>query len=223
MTDFANRNLEIRLRELERQNRGFKKVAFGFILSAVALLVVGAASPDREQELKDMSFGTLHVRKVVISDDDGRERMVLQLESNEPSLKMFNHRGQRQVFLGIDELWDDAAYLSVSSRLDGGDVDKQAVLAATPSHMELPGNSQLILFDAKPPQENAALRHLVRLSSGLSDQKPYLEITESLTKDQSQVNLDVLHARPAVEGRRVLLETSAAPATLSGVKVLTGQ
>lgn len=221
MTDFTTSNVETRLRYLEKQNRYLKRAAAVLALGVVAVLIAGAASPEPTKEPEDMSFGTLHARKVVISDQDGRERMILQLESNEPTLKMFNHRGQRQVFLGIDELWDDVAYLSVSSRLDGGDVDKQAVLAATPSRMELPGNSQLILFDAKPPQENAALRHLVRLSSGLADQKPYLEIAESSTRGRGQVNLDVLQASPATDGRRVLLETNAAEATLSGVDVVT--
>lgn len=155
MTDIDVRDLENRMETLEHQNRFFKRAMFALSVSAVAVLMVGAAAPGVAEKRGDGAFDTLHARKVIISDSDGRERLVLGLDSNEPTLKMFNHKRQRQIFLGIDEQWDDTAYLSVSSRLEGGDVDKQAVLAATPSFSGLPGNSQLILYDARPPQNNA--------------------------------------------------------------------
>lgn len=219
MTDIDVRDLENRIKTLEGQNRLFKRIVVGLSVGAVAALMVGAATPDQTEKRGDGVFDTLRARKVVISDSDGHERLVLELDSNEPTLKMFNHKRQRQVFLGIDELWDDTAYLSVSSRLDGGDVDKQAVLAATSGHTEASGNSQLILYDAKPSQNDAALRHFLRLSSGKADQKPYLEMHESTSKDESHVSLNVLRAKPVTDGQRVLLDTNPNPARLSGVTV----
>lgn len=219
MTDFAVRDLASRMDNLERQNRRLKRTVSALFLIAVTVLTVGAAAPGSTKDREDVLFGTLRARKVVISDNTGRERLVLGLDSNEPTLKMFNHKGQRQVFLGIDELWDDTAYLSVSSRLDGGDVDKQAVLAVTPGQSELSGSSQLVLFDAKPPQKNAALSHLVRLSSGQAAQNPYLEIHGSSSKETRHVNLDLLRAKPDSNGQRVLLDTNPEPAALRGVKV----
>ncbi|NQV27328.1 MAG: hypothetical protein HQ518_23520 [Rhodopirellula sp.] len=219
MTDIDVRDLENRLETLERQNQFFKRIVVGLSVGAVAVLMVGAAAPDLAEKRGDGVFDTLRVKKVVISDSNGQERLVLGLDSNEPALEMFNHKHQRQVFLGIDELWDDTAYLSVSSRLEDGDVDKQAVLATTPSFSGLPGSSQLILFDARTPQENSGQSHLIRLSSGQADQKPYLEIHESSMKEQTEVNLKVLRARPTATGQRVLLDTNTDPATLSGARV----
>ncbi len=219
MNDSIISDLTHRLDDLERGNRRLKRVFSGLGLSVVAVLIVGATLPGQTENAKGGSFETIRARKLVIGDSNGRERLVLELSAGEPSLKMFNHDGQRQVFLGIDELWQDTAYLSVSSRLHNGDVDKQAVLAATMSHPDAPGNSQLVLYDPQPAQKNAARRNLVRLSSGLSDQKPYLEFHESSERGERQVNLDLLQAKPTTSGRRVMFDTNANPATLSGVEI----
>ena len=216
MTNQAITDLTKRLSRLETQNRMLRKAVCGVILSAVAVFFVGAGQVDKRQA---DSFDTLRARRVVIGDSNGRDRLILELESGEPTLKMFNHHGHRQIFLGINEQWDDTAYLSVSSRLENGDVDKQAVLAVTSSRPKSPGNSQLVLYDAKPGQKDAARRHLVRLSSGLTNQKPYLEMRESPEKGASEVNPELLRAEPTTSGRRVLLDTNSEPPTLSGVRL----
>ena len=219
MNDSTINDLTNRLDDLERRNRTLKRSFSGLGLSVVAVLIVGAALPSQTKDPQDGLFETIRARKVVIGDSNGRDRLVLELSTGEPTLKMFNHEGQRQVFLGIDELWHDTAYLSVSSRLHNGDVDKQAVLAATTSHPDSPGNSQLVLYDPQPMQKNAAHRHLVRVSSGLADKKPYLEIHESSERGAGQVDLDLLEAKPAANEQGVLLDTNSSPATLSGVQV----
>ena len=188
MTDKSISDLTHRLNQLERNNRNIKRILMGVALSAIILLSVGAAQLQQAENQKDISCDTMRARKVVISDQDGRERLVLELESGEPTLKMFNHQGGRQIFLGIDEFWEDTAYLSVSSRLENGDVDKQAVIAATTSRPSSSSSTQLILYDGKPMQKNAANRHVVRLSSGFGDQKPYFEINETSEKQRDGVN-----------------------------------
>lgn len=217
MSDNSINDFAKRLRDVEVQNRSLRWSLSGLSMIAVVLLTLGAASPEQNDRKANASFGTLHTSKVVISDDSGRERMVLELANGEPSISMFNHEGQRQVYLGIDEEWEDTAYLSVSSRLSNGDVDKQAVLAATTTHPQLPGNSQLILYDAKPGQKTVVRRHLVRLSSGYKDRLPYLEIRQTADRGEGEVNLDLLEAEPVDNG--VLLNTNSDPAMLSGVSV----
>lgn len=219
MTDKIITDLTNRLNQLERNNRNIKRSLIGVALIAVILLSVGATQSDQAGNQKDVSCDILRARKVVIRDQDGHERLVLELESGEPTLKMFNHEGGRQIFLGIDEFWEDTAYLSVSSRLQNGDVDKQAVIAATTSRRDSSSSSQLILFDGKPIQNNAANRHVVRLSSGLGDQKPYLEINETSEKGRDGVTFKLLEAKPAAGERQVLLDTNPNPASLSGVNV----
>ncbi len=218
MTQITINDITSRLNRLERQNRSLRRSLIGLGLSVAALMTAGAAFSAREDP-KDSTFDTIHVGKLVMSDSDGRERIVMKLDLGEPTLEMFNHDGKRQVFLGIDELWDDTAYLSVSSRVSNGDIDKQAVLAATTSSPNSPGNSQLVLFDAKPNKHDVATRNYVTLSSGLPDQKPFLEIREASNKAQSEVNLELLMSELATSGRQTLLDTNANPASLSGVKV----
>ena len=219
MTGDTFRDLTNRLNDLERSNRNMKRGLFALLMGAIFSLAIGAALPDQAQNQKDLSCGTMHASKVVIGDEDGRDRLILELESGEPTLKMFNHEGRRQIFLGIDEYWDDTAYLSVSSRLKNGNVDKQAVIAATTSRPDLPSSTQLILYDGNPKQKNAAHRHIVRLSSGLAEQKPYLEIDELSEKGDDGVNMKLLEAKPAAIERRVMLDTNPKPALLSGVEV----
>ena len=96
----------------------------------------------------------------MISDIDGCDRLVLKLNAGEPALTMFNHLGQRQIYLGINELWNDTAYLSISSRIENGDVYKQAALAVTTGHLDAPGSSQVPLYGAAAGQTNVALRIL---------------------------------------------------------------
>ncbi len=219
MNDMTITDLKNRLNQLERSNRNIKRSLVGVGLSAIVLLSLGAAQAEQSNPQKDVSCDTMRARRVVISDQDGHERLVLELDSGEPTLKMLNHEGHRQVFLGIDESWEDTAYLSISSRLQNGDVDKQAMIAATTSRPNSLSSTQLILFDGKPVQKNAANRHVIKLSSGIGDQKPYLEIVEASEKERDGVNLKLLEAKPAETGR-VLLDTNPSPAVLSGVHVL---
>lgn len=220
MTDKTITDLTNRLNQLERSNLNIKRSLTGVALGAIVLLSVGATRSEQAENQKDISCDTMRARKVVISDQDGHERLVLELESGEPTLKMFNHKGGRQIFLGIDEFWEDTAYLSVSSRLENGDVDKQALIAATTSRPNSSSSTQLILYDGKPMQKDAANRHIVRLSSGFGDQKPYFEINETSEKQREGVNLNLLEAKPTVGDRHMLLDTNPNPAVLSGVKVL---
>ena len=219
MTQITISDITNRLNHLERQNRNLRRSLIGLGLSVAAVMTVGAAFSARSEDPKNSKFATIHAGKLVMSDSDGRERIVMKLDQGEPTLEMFNHDGKRQIFLGIDELWDDTAYLSVSSRLPNGDIDKQAVLAATTSSRTSPGNSQLVLFDATPNKDDIAIRNHVRLSSGLPDQKPFLEIREASNKAQAEVNLDLLMSELATSGRQTLLDTNANPASLSGVKL----
>lgn len=219
MTQMTTNDIANRLNQLERQNRNLRRSLIGLGLSVAVLMTAGAAFSARSEDLKDSTFATIHASKLIMRDSDGRERIVMKLDHGEPTLEMFNHQGKRQVFLGIDELWDDTAYLSVSSRLPNGDVDKQAVLAATTSSLNSSGNSQLVLFDAKPNKDDIAIRNHVRLSSGLPDQKPFLEIREASNKAQAEVNLHLLMSELSTSGRQTLLDTNADPATLSGVKI----
>lgn len=219
MTDSTIRDLTKRLNQLEQKQKFLKRSLFGLSVIALALMSVGATLSNQTENQKDIACDTLHARKVVIRDQEGRERLILELESGEPTLKMLNHEGQRQIYLGIDEFWDDAAYLAISSRLENGDVDKQAVIAATTSRPNSPSTTQLILYDGQPKQKNAAKRHVVRLSSGRADQKPYLEIQELSEKGDDGVSMKLLEANPTAGDRRVMLDTNSSPATLSGVQV----
>jgi len=219
MTQITISDITNRLNHLERQNRKLRRSLVGLGMGVAALMTVGAVFSARSEDPKDSTFATIHTSKLVMSDRDGRERIVMKLDLGEPTLEMFNHDGKRQIFLGIDELWDDTAYLSVSSRLPNGDVDKQAVLAATTSSTNSPGNSQLVLFDATPNKDDVAIRNHVRLSSGLPDQKPFLEIREASDKAQAEVNLNLLMSELATSGRQTLLDTNPNPASLSGVNV----
>jgi hypothetical protein len=213
MTDNIIHDLTNRLDQLERSNTNLKRGLVGLVVAVAIGLSLGAALSNQADNQKDISCDSLRAKKIVISDPDGHERLVMELESGEPTLKMYDHEGHRQIFLGIDELWDDTAYLSVSSRLANGDVDKQAVIAAARN------TTQLVLFDGHPQQKNAAAQHVVRLSSGLAEQKPFLEIQELSEKGADGIKLKLLEAKPAESGRRVLLETSRTPAELSGVRV----
>ncbi len=218
MTDNIIRDLTNRLNRLEQKRKDTKRNLLGLAVGAIALSSVGATLSNQAEDQKDIVCNTLQAKKVVIRDQEGRERLILELESGEPTLKMLNHEGRRQIYLGIDEFWDDAAYLSISSRLENGDVDKQAVVAATTSRPNSPSTTQLILYDGQPKQRNAAKRHVVRLSSGLADQKPYLEIQELSEKGDDGVSMKLLEARPTAGERGVLLDTNPSPATLSGVQ-----
>ena len=219
----ATRNLTERLDRLERQNRNLKRGLGGIVLTAAALLLVGAATAPNG----DVAFSTIHAQKLAIVDRDGNDRLVLELDAGEPTLTMKNHDGLQQVYLGINENWNDGAYLSVCSRQENGVIDKQAVLVATASRPAssgiprklLPGNSQLLLYDVAPKQENAAARHLVRLSSGRLDElKPYLEIREIEQSRDTQLSLDVLTAEPTAVGQRFLLNTTPATTSVSAVE-----
>ena len=219
MNDTAMNQLTIRLENLERQNRNLNRTLSGLVFGVVALMMVGAAFSGPNEDPKDGTFGTIHAARIVVNDYDGRDRMILELNSGEPALRMFDHDGRQQVFLGIDELWQDTAYLSVSARLPNGDIDKQAVLAAATSAVNSPGNCQLVLFDATPEAKDPAGRRYVRLSSGVSDRKAFMEIAETSDKAQREVNLGLLKSKPATNGRRVLLDTNSDPATLSGLTI----
>lgn len=70
---------------------------------------IGATLSNQADNQKDLTCDTIHAKKFVISDQDGHECLILELESGEPTLKMFDHEGRRRIFLGIDELWDDTA------------------------------------------------------------------------------------------------------------------
>ncbi len=201
MTDNYMLELTSRLNRLERTNRNMRRGLFALGIGGIVLFSVGAALPDQGDDRKDVSFGTLHASKIVISDEDGHDRLVLALESGEPNLKMFDHDGRRQIFLGIDEFWEDAAYLSVSSRLGNGNIDKQAVIAATTSRPDSPSSSQLVLYDGHPKQDGAVRRLVARISSGLAEQKPYLEVIESSEKSGDGVSMRVLDAKPAANER----------------------
>ena len=162
MTDNYLLELSSRLTRLERTNRNRRRGLFALGIGVIVLFSVGAALPDQGDDRKDVSFGTVHASKIVISDEDGHDRLILALESGEPTLKMFDHAGRRQIFLGIDEFWEDTAYLSVSSRLGNGNIDKQAVIAATTSRPNTSSSSQLVLYDGHPKPDGAVRRQAPR-------------------------------------------------------------
>ena len=107
-----------RLNQLERQNARLRRVLFGFLLCAAAVLLLGAALSGDEGQ--DVTFGTIHAQRVAIMDGDGHERLILELAAGEPALTMRNHDEMEQIYLGINENWNDTAMLTLSSRLDGG-------------------------------------------------------------------------------------------------------
>ena len=220
MTDKTILELTNRLNQLERSNQKFKRSLIGLGLVSVSLLSAGAAQLNQADPPKNMTCDTMHARKLVISDAGGHERLVLALDAGEPTLKMYNHEGRRQIFLGIDEFWEDTAYLSIASRLENGEVDKQAVLAATSRRPNSSSTTQLILYDGNAAKENAGARQVVRLSTGLGEQKPFLEINGSIDKQSEGVNLSVLESKPTLGDRQVLLDTNSSPASLSGVRFL---
>ncbi len=210
-------NLRERLDCLERQNRNLRRGLYVFAIVSATLFLMGAA--DRGDE----TLGNIEAKRLAITGDDGKERLVLQLEDGEPALTMLNHNGVEQVYLGINESWHDSAYLSVCSRLKNGAVDKQAVLVAA-HHDTKPGNAQLVLFDRAPKQPSAADRHLMRLSSGRRDQrKPYIEIRELGTTQESELNFDILMAEPTASGQRFLLDTTPDVTVVSGVEGAAAQ
>ena len=90
MTDNTIHDLTIRLNRLERTNQSMRRSLFALGVGWIAVFSVGAALPDQADDRKDISFGTVRASKVVISDEDGRDRLILALESGEPSLKMFD-------------------------------------------------------------------------------------------------------------------------------------
>jgi hypothetical protein len=212
-------DLTNRLNRLERTNQNLRRSLLALAVGGSLVLFAGAMQPDKEADEKTVSFGTVQARKLVIRDDDGLDRLILALDSGEPAVTMFDHEGRRQIFLGIDEHWEDTAYLSVSSRLGNGNIDKQAVIAATTSQPDSPGSSQLVLYDGRPKPESTVRRQVVKLSTGLANQKPFLEISESSDKDEGGVNIELLNAKPNSDGRRVLLDTNASPAVLFGVEL----
>jgi hypothetical protein len=212
-------SLTNRLNRLERTNQSLRRSLLALAVGGSLVLFVGAMQLDKEADEKTISFGTVQARKLVIRDDDGLDRLILAIDSGEPALTMFDHEGRRQIFLGIDEHWEDTALLSVSSRLVNGNIDKQAVIAATTSRSDSLGSSQLVLYDGRQKPESPVRRQVVKLSTGIANQKPFLEITESSDKDNDGVNIELLNAKPNSDGRRVLLDTNASPAVLHGVEV----
>ncbi len=218
MQDHEQSDLIDRINKLENQNRRIRTFLAGLVITALGLATIGAAVPESSKP-DDIRVEQIQARSLIISDNEGRDRLILQVERGEPALKMLNHKGQQQVFLGIHEGWEDAAYLSVSSRLESGEIDKQAVLAATTSHPDFAGSTQLMLYDAMPRQKNAGRRHFVRLSTGQQEQKPFFMIHETMEKGAGEITLDDLHAKIVKDGQRILLNTTSNPATLSGVRV----
>lgn len=220
----AAEQLMEKMDRLERQNRNLKCWLVGITVVGALFGITGAAPPASEEA----SFGTISAKKVSITDTDGTERMILELEAGEPTLTMLNHDGERQIYLGIDERWNDAAYLSVCGRSANGDIEKQAVLVATPTRMTntggfqqqtLPGNAQLLLYDLKPKQASAAGRHLMRLSSGHLDQlKPYIEIRDVEDSGSRQLDLNLLTTGPDKQGQRFLLNTTPSTTTVSATE-----
>ena len=101
MNDMTITDLKNRLNQLERSNRNIKRSLVGVGLSAIVLLSLGAAQVEQSNPQKDVSCDTMRARRVVISDQDGHERLVLELDSGEPTLKMLNHEGHRQEWHGF--------------------------------------------------------------------------------------------------------------------------
>lgn len=222
-------SLSVRIDQLERHNRRLKRWAAGFVLTMVAILLVGASPANQEDEVKLINslmdrvdrierladsdvaeFKTVHAQRIAIRDSTDKDRLILELDQKEPTLTMFNHNGLQQVYLGINESWGDAAYLSVSSRLRGGATGKQSLLIARDN------DSQLLLCDLDPRQENAARRHLVRVATGDDTQKPYVEFRESSAGRKTEVTLDMLNLNPSQTGRRLFLDTTPGETTISG-------
>jgi len=204
-----------RLDRLEKENRNLKRGFVGFVLVAAVTFIAGAVPSGSEE----VEFGTIQAKRLTLTDSDGAERLILELQAGEPTLTMLNHDGDPQVYLGIDEAWDDSAYLALSSRLENGAIEKQAVLVATPSRKKgaagfgkeaRAGNSQLLLFDLKPHGDDNA-RHLMRLSSGgLDTAKPYIEVRDVQDLDSRQLDFKLLTAGPSDAGERVVLDSAKA-------------
>ena len=217
------KDLTERLDRLERQNRNLKRGLCGAFVVAV-LFSIGGAVPLES----DAAFRTMKAQRLSIVDSNGKDRLILALDDGEPTMSMLNHDGLQQVYLGINENWNDSAYLSVSTWFDDGTVDKQAVLVATRSRQSagvrekiLPGNSQLLLCDLARKQPTDANRHLVRLSSGRLDElEPYFEIRELSEIRDDELNFELLMAAPTDAGRRFMLDTTPEKTTISGVEVV---
>lgn len=204
-----------RLDRLEKENRNLRRGMVGIVLFAVVAFTAGAVPTGSEE----VEFGTIQAKRLALTDSDGAERLILELQAGEPTLTMLNHDGDPQVYLGIDEAWDDSAYLALSGRLENGSVEKQAVLVATPSRKKgaagfgkegRPGNSQLLLFDLNPARDTDG-RQLMRLSSGgFGEAKPYIEVREVKDMESRQLDFELLTAGPSSEGKLLRLDSDGA-------------
>jgi hypothetical protein len=88
-------DLTDRLECLERQNGNLRRGLYGLVLVAATLLLIGAVANT------DAKFQAIQAQRVAITDNDGKERLILELVDGEPAITMLNHQGQQQVYLGV--------------------------------------------------------------------------------------------------------------------------
>jgi len=85
-----------RLDRLERENRRFKYMAGGILVSISALLIMGQARPVTVSEI-------IEAKAFVLRDIDGKERARLAVDKTAAAFRLFNSEGIERVKLTIQE------------------------------------------------------------------------------------------------------------------------
>ena len=86
-------DVELRYRRLARQNHGMK---FALIVLPLSALVAGASFQNR-----DISARAVTAERLVIQDDQGRSRAVIECKEKRASFEMYDPSGARRVSINV--------------------------------------------------------------------------------------------------------------------------